>query len=148
LGCGGGAGALAGRRFEGSHGDLQAVDHLAGAAGVDGVLGETVDDGGEGDEDAGAVLDGRNLQAGDFRVDEDAALLAAYFGDVVVVAVVFAFDRGRTATGAGWGLVVVALVVAIGVWKWCRHGVPLGIDSCMIFQTNHLPVLIDENKMR
>jgi hypothetical protein len=45
------------RGFEGLHGDLESVDHLAGAAGVDGVLGEAVDDGGEGDEDGGAVLD-------------------------------------------------------------------------------------------
>jgi len=41
---------------------------------------------------------------------------------------------------AGRGLVVVALLVAAEVWNWCRHGVPpLGIDWCMIFQTNHLP---------
>jgi hypothetical protein len=72
----GDGGAMCRRGFEGLHGDLEAVDHLAGAAGVDGVLGEAVDDGGKGDEDAGAILDGGNLHAGDFRVDEDAAVIA------------------------------------------------------------------------
>jgi hypothetical protein len=92
LGRGLGFGGRCGR--EGLEGDLEAVDHLAGAAGVDGVLGEAVDDGGEGDEDAGAVLDGGNLHAGDLRVDEDAAVFAVHVGDVVVVAVIFAFERG------------------------------------------------------
>jgi hypothetical protein len=86
--------ALAGRGFEGSHGNLEAVDHLAGAAGVYGVFGEAVDDGGEGDEDAGAVLDGRNLHAGDFGIDEDAVALFVGGADEVVVAVVLAFDGG------------------------------------------------------
>ncbi|HEX9199923.1 MAG TPA: hypothetical protein VF865_10220 [Acidobacteriaceae bacterium] len=103
---------------------MQAVDHLAGAAGVDGVLGEAVEDGGEGDEDAGAVLDGRNLHAGDFGVDEDAVVVAGGVLDVVVIAVIFAFECGRAATLAAWGLEVVALVVAIEVFKWFRHGVP------------------------
>jgi hypothetical protein len=48
---------------------------------------------------------------------------------------------------AGWGLVVVALLVATWVWNWCRHGgTPLGIDFCMIFQTNHLQAMILETK--
>ena len=112
-----------GTRFggEGLEGDLEAVDHLAGAAGVDGVLGEAVDDGGEGDEDAGAVLDGRNLHAGDLGVDEDAAVGASGLLEVVVVAVVFAFERGRAATLAAWSLVMVASLVATEVWYWCRH---------------------------
>jgi hypothetical protein len=117
---------MAGRGFEGLEGDLEAVDHLAGAAGVDGVLGEAVDDGGEGDEDGGAVLDGRNLHAGDFRVDQDAAVAAVGVLDVVVVAVIFAFEGGRAATLAAWSLVVMALLVASEVWNWCRHGVPPG----------------------
>ena len=96
VGLGGGAGleTLAARGFEGSHGDLQGVDHLAGAAGVDGVLGEAVDDGGKGDEDAGAVLDGRKLHAGDLGVDEDAVVLAVVSLDQVVVAVILAFHGG------------------------------------------------------
>jgi hypothetical protein len=85
---------MAGRQREGLHGDLEAVDHLAGAAGVDGVLGEAVDDGGEGDEDAGAVLDCGNLHAGDFGVDEDAVIFAVGLLDVVLVAVIFAFECG------------------------------------------------------
>ena len=80
------------RGLKGLHGDLEAVDHLSGAAGVDGVLSEAVDDGGEGDEDAGAVLDGGNLQAGDFRVDEDAAVFSVGVTDVVVVAAILAFE--------------------------------------------------------
>jgi hypothetical protein len=120
--------ALAGRGFEGSHGDLKAVDHLAGAAGVDGVLGEAVDDGGEGNEDAGAVLDGGNLHASEFGIDEDAVLLFVVGFDQVVVAVIFAFECGRAAALAGWSLVVVALLVAAEVWNWCRHWcTPLGI---------------------
>jgi len=126
-------------RGEGLHGDLESVDHLAGAAGVDGVLCEAVDDGGEGDEDAGAVLDGGNIHAGDLGVDEDAAAVAGGVPDVVVVAIIFTFECGRAATLAGWSLVMVTLLVAAEVWHWCRHGVPpLGIDWCMIFQTNQL----------
>src|ERR1035437_6718001 len=37
-------------------------------------------------------------------------------------------------------MVVVAGLVAVEVWNWLRHGVPpRGIDSCIIFQTNHFP---------
>jgi hypothetical protein len=123
LSCGAGLEALAARGFEGSHGDLEAIDHLAGATGVDGVFGEAVDDGGEGDEDAGAVLDGRKVHAGDFGIDEDAAVGARGLLDHVVVAVVFAFEGGGAATLAGWSLVMVALLVATEVWNWCRHWV-------------------------
>jgi hypothetical protein len=108
------------------HGNLEAVDHLAGAAGVDGVPGEAVDDGGKGDEDAGAILGGGKLHAGDLGVDQDAAVIAVGVLDVVVVAVIFAFECGRAAALAGWGLVVVALLVATEVWNWLRHGVPPG----------------------
>jgi hypothetical protein len=81
-------------RREGLEGDLEGIDHLASAAGVDGVFSEPVDDGGEGDEDGGAVLDGGQLHAGDFGVDEDAPLAAVGLLDVVVIAVVFAFEGG------------------------------------------------------
>src|ERR1035441_6316782 len=104
--------ARAARRFEGSEGDLEAVDHLAGAASVDGVLGEAVDDGGEGDEDGGAVLDWGDLHAGDLGVEEDAVVFAVGVLDVVEIAVIFAFECGRAATLAARGLVEVALVVA------------------------------------
>ena len=57
LGYGRGLGFCGACGLEGLEGDLEAVDNLAGAAGVDGVLGEAVDDGGEGDEDAGADRD-------------------------------------------------------------------------------------------
>jgi hypothetical protein len=113
LGCGAGSSALAGRGFEGSHGDLEAVDHLACAAGVDGVLGQAVHDGGESDEDAGAVLDGWKLHAGDLGVDEDTVVLLVVGLDQVVVAVIFAFHGGRSAALSGWSLVVVALLVAL-----------------------------------
>jgi hypothetical protein len=113
-----------GRGLEGLKGDLEGVDELAGAAGVDGVLGETVDDGAEGDEDGGAILDWRQLHAGDLGIDEDAVVFAVGLLDVVVVAIIFAFECGRAATLAGWGLVVVAVVVACEVWQWLRHGVP------------------------
>ena len=122
--------ALAARRFEGSEGDLEAVDHLAGAASVDGVLGEAVDDGGEGDEDAGAVLDGRKLHAGDLGIDEDAAVAAGGVLDVVVVAVIFAFECGRAATLAGWSLVMVAGLVAIEVWNRFWHSAPPWVSIC------------------
>ena len=113
---------------EGLEGDLEAVDHLAGAAGVDGVLGEAVDDGGDGDEDGGAVLDFRDFHAGDLGVDEDAAVIAGGVLEVMVVAVVFAFEGGRAAALAAGSLVEVALVVAVEVFEWCRHGcTPLGI---------------------
>jgi hypothetical protein len=118
--------SLGGHGREGLKGDLEAVDHLAGAAGVDGVLGEAVDDGGEGDEDAGGVLDCRQLHAGDLGVDEDAAVVAGSLLEVVVVAVIFAFEGGRAATLAGWGLVVVAGLVATEVWNWRRHVYPPG----------------------
>ena len=121
FGCGPGLRSLGGHGREGLEGDLEAVDHLAGAAGVDGVLGEAVDDGGEGDEDAGAVLDWGNLHAGDLGIDEDAAVIAVGVLDVVVIAVIFAFECGRAAALAAWGLVVVALLVATEVWNWCRH---------------------------
>jgi len=71
-----------------------------------------VDDSGEGDEDAGAVFDDRNLHAGDFGIDEDAALFLVVGFDQVVVAVVFALECGRAAALAGWSLVVMALLVA------------------------------------
>jgi len=111
---------------EGLEGDLEAVDHLAGAARVDGVLGEAVDDGGEGDEDGGAVLDWGDLHAGDLGVDEDAVVFAVGVLDVVEIAVIFAFECGRAATLAARGLVEVALVVAVEVWNGFRHGVPPG----------------------
>jgi len=124
FGFGAGSAALTGRRFESAHGDLEAVDHLAGAAGVDGVLGEAVDDGGEGDEDAGAVLDGRNLHAGDFGVDEEGPIAAGGVLDDVVVAVILALECGRATTLSGWSLVVETLLIAAEVWNWLRHGVP------------------------
>jgi hypothetical protein len=89
-GCGFGCG----EGLEGLEGGLEGVDHLAGAAGVDGVGGEAVDDGGEGDEDGGAVFDGREFHAGDFGVDEYALLGAFGVLDVVEVAVVLAFEGG------------------------------------------------------
>jgi hypothetical protein len=91
---GGGLAIYDRERRQGLQGDLEGVDHLAGAAGVDGVLGEAVDDGGEGDEDGGTVLDGGQLHAGDFGVDEDAAIAAGGVLEVVVVAVIFAFEGG------------------------------------------------------
>ncbi len=127
------------RGFEGAEGDLEAIDHLAGAAGVDGVLAEAVDDRGEGDEDAGAVLDQGKFHAGDLGVDEDTAVVAVGVLNVVVVAVILAFERGRAATLAAGSLIVVALVVAIDVWNWFRHMYPLVSIWCMINQTNHLP---------
>jgi len=140
FGCGVGARALDARGFEGTESDLEAIDHLAGAAGVDGVRAEAVDDGGESDEDAGAVLDDGQLHAGDLGIDEDAAVAAGGLLDVMVVAVIFAFERGRTAALAGWSLIVVALVVAVDVWNWLWHGVPPRVsDFRMIVQTNHLP---------
>jgi hypothetical protein len=140
FGCGLGLGRGGWHWLEGLECDLEGVDHLAGAAGVDGVFGEPVDDGGEGDEDGGAVLDGGQLHAGDFGVDEDAPLGAFGVFDVVVIAVVLAFDGGRAATLAGWGLVVMAGLIAAEVWNWLRHRCtpPRGIDCCMTFQTNQL----------
>ena len=116
------------RWLEGLKGDLEGVDDLAGAAGVDGVFAEPVDDGGEGDEDGGAVLDGGQVHARDFGVDEDAPLAAFNVLEVVVIAVVLAFHSGRAATLAGWGLVVVALLVSREVWNWHRHSVPPGVS--------------------
>src|ERR1035441_7827325 len=116
--------ALIARGFEGSEGDLEAVDHLAGAASVDGVLGEAVDDGGEGDEDAGAVLDWGQFHAGDLGVDEDAAVAAGGGLDVVVEELIFALGWGRAATLAGWSLVMVAGLVAIEVWNRFWHSAP------------------------
>ena len=113
--------AAAGAGLEGLKGDLEGVDDLAGAAGVDGVFTEAMDDGGEGDEDGGAVLDGGQVHAGDFGVDEDTPLAALNVLEVVVIAVVLAFHRRRAATLAAWGLVVVALLIATEVWNWRRH---------------------------
>jgi len=44
---------------------------------------------------------------------------------------------------AGWGLEMVANLVVIEVWNWLRQWCtpPLGIDSCIIFQTNHLAAI-------
>jgi hypothetical protein len=135
---GGGLRVGCGRGLEGLKGDLEGVDELTGAAGVDGVLGEAVDDGGEGDEDGGAILDWRQLHAGELGIDEDTVVFAVGLLDVVVVAIIFAFECGRAAALAGWSLVVVAVVVACEVWQWLRHGYPPGYRFCMIFQTNHL----------
>jgi hypothetical protein len=115
-----------GRWLESLEGDLKGVDELAGAAGIDGVLGEAVNDGGEGDEDGGAVLDRGQLHAGDLGIDEDAAVGAVGLLDVVVVAIIFILECGRAATLAGRGLVVMALLVASEVWQWLRHGYPPG----------------------
>ena len=115
------------RRLEGLEADLEAVDHLAGAAGVDGVFGEAMEDGGEGEEDGGAVLDDGQLHARDLGINEGASGMFRVL-EVVVVAVVLALERGRAAARAGWGLVVVALLVATKVWNWLWHGAPLGID--------------------
>jgi hypothetical protein len=135
-------GVCRGRWREGLESHLEGVDHLAGAAGVDGVFGEAMDDAGEGEEDGGAVLDRGQLHASDFGVDEDALLAAFGVFEVVVIAVVLAFEGGRAATLAGWGLVVVAGLVATEVWNWRRHRcTPLGIDLRIIFQTNHLPAI-------
>jgi hypothetical protein len=139
IGCRAGSRALAARGFEGLEGDLEGVDKLAGAAGVDGVGGDACDNGGEGDEDAGAVLDQGKFHAGDLGVDEDTAVVAVGVLNVVVVAVILAFERGRAATLAAGSLIVVALVVAIDVWNWFRHMYPLVSIWCMINQTNHLP---------
>src|ERR1039457_768180 len=130
LGCGPGLARLDGRGREGLEGDLEAVDHLAGAAGVDGVLGEAVDDGGEGDEDAGAILYWGQLHAGDLGIDEDAAVAAGGVLDVVVVAVIFAFECGRAATLAGWSLVMVAGLVAIEGWNRFWHNAPPWVSIC------------------
>jgi hypothetical protein len=117
--------------LEGLEGHLEGVDELAGAAGVDGVLAEAVDDGGEGDEDAGAVFDRRQVHAGELGVDEEAAVGAGGLLDQVVVAIIFAFEGGRAATLAGWSLVVVAGLVATEIWNWLWHGVPpLGYRNC------------------
>jgi hypothetical protein len=101
-----------------------------------------VDDGGEGDEDGGAVLDDGQLHAGDLGIDEDAALGAFGGADVMVIAVILAFECGRAAALAGWSLIVVALLVAVEIWNRCWHGrtLPWVSDFCMIFQTNGLPV--------
>ena len=152
LGCVRGSAALAGRRFESSHGNLEAVDHLAGAACIDGIVGEAMDDRGQGYEDGGAVFDDWNFHAGDLGIDEHAPIVSVGVLDVVVIAVIFAFECGRAAALAGWGLVVVALLVAIEVWNWCRHGVPpgyrfvhdppnkplTGASDCMILKTNEI----------
>jgi len=123
-GCGPGLWTRCGRHGrEGLDGDLEGVDDLAGAAGVDGVLGEAVDDGGKGDKDGGAVLDGGQFHAGDFGVDEDAAVVAGVLLDLVVVAIILTFECGRAAALAGWGLVMVAGLVSVEVWNGFRHGI-------------------------
>jgi len=129
---------LEARGFQGAEGDLEGVDHVAGAAGVNGVLGQAVDDRGQGDEDADAVFDDRDIHACDFGIDENAVAAFGVF-EVVMVAIIFAFECRRAAALAGWGLVVVAVVVAADVWNRIRHGAPWVCDFCMIFQTNHLP---------
>jgi len=128
--------------WEGAEHGVEGVDHLAGAGGVDGVLGEAVEDGGESGEDGGAVLDDGDLHAGDFGVDEEAALVAPGVLEVVVKAVILAFEGGRAAAVAGGRVDVMALEIGFNVWNGEWHGSPLGVcDFRMIFQTNHLPVL-------
>ena len=92
---------------------MEAVDHLAGARGVDGVFAEAVDDGGEGVEDGDAVFQDGDLDAGDFGVDEDAVAVLA--PEEVVVAVILAFHGGRAATLAGGSLDVMALKIGFDV---------------------------------
>ena len=79
--------ALAKRWFESWHSDLEAIDHLAGAASVDGIVGEAMNNCGQSDEDGGAFFDDRNLHASDIGVDEDAVILAIGVLNVVVIAV-------------------------------------------------------------
>jgi hypothetical protein len=73
---------------------------------------------------------GGQLHAGDLGIDEDAAVAAGGVLDVVVVAVIFAFECGRAATLTGWSLVVVAGLVAIEVWNWFWHGAPPWVSIC------------------
>ncbi len=114
--CGCGLGGRLG--WEGVEQRQEAVDHLAGAFGVDGVLAEAVDDGGDGGEDGGSILEDGELQAGDLRVDEDAALGAVGVLEVMVITVVLAAHGGRAAAIAGGSVDVMTLEIGFDV----RHG--------------------------
>lgn len=100
-------------------GDLEAVEEETGAAGVDVVGGDALEDLADGGLDGGAVFGERQVEGG-----AAAAALArvgdGFSGGVVVVAELFLAE-----TGAGAAVSVgkdVAALVLFGVWCGVLHG--------------------------
>jgi hypothetical protein len=80
-------------------GDEQAVEEMAGALGVELVGGNAVEDLGEGELDAGAVVDGGQLELGLGGMDSAMARGGAA-GGMVLIAEGFSAQSGRAATAA------------------------------------------------
>lgn len=115
LGCGFCGGWLFG---EVEAGDLEAVEEEAGAAGVDVVGGDALQDLADGVLDRGTVFGEREFEGG----VAGARVLRRSSRGVVVVAEVFAAEA-RAAAAAAVGEDVAALV-AFGCFGWCVHLVP------------------------
>jgi hypothetical protein len=134
LGCGSaGSAAGCGLRFgEVEAGDLEAVEEEAGAAGVDVVGGDALEDLTDGGLDGGSVFRQRKVEGG-----AAAAALArvghGFSGGVVVVAEVFAAEAWAGAA-ASVGEDVAALVLLrcfVGVVHRCPS--PRGTFLCKVF---------------
>ena len=140
LGCDGGfvaggpriaaAGGLGVRFFgffgEDGAGDLEAVEEEAGAAGVDGVGGDALEDLADGLEDGGAIIG-----IGQREVEGGAAAAAllrvgdGFSGGVVVVAEVFVAEAGAGAAVAVGEDVAALVVIGCGVGL----GLGCGVDG-------------------
>jgi hypothetical protein len=117
-------------------GDLEAVEEQAGAAGVDVVGGDALEDFADGLLDGGTVFRQRKVEGGAAA----SALLRVgdgFSGGVVVVAEIFSAQAGAAATMA-IGEDVAALVLFDG---WCcvfHWWVPLPLKVCKVFKRKDL----------
>jgi hypothetical protein len=108
-------------------GDLEAVEEQAGAAGVDVVGGDALEDFADGLLDGGTVFRQRKVEGGAAA----SALLRVgdgFSGGVVVVAEIFSAQAGAAATMA-IGEDVAALVL-FGGWCGVFHGGSLSREKC------------------
>ena len=106
-------------------GDLEAVEEETGAAGVEVVGGETLEDEADGELDGGAVLKDRELDGGAAGF-AGVGVGAGTAGGVVVVAEVLVAERGAAAAVAV-GEDVAALeafgLLWLVLWRGVFHGV-------------------------
>ena len=117
---------------EGGVGDLQAVEEEAGAAGVDVVGGDALQDFADGLEDGGAVFGQGDVEGGAAA----AALLRVgdgFSGGVVVVAEVFASEAGAGAAAAVGEDVAALVVLGCGVACGLGCGVVRAVGVVHVF---------------
>ena len=130
-GGGGGGFGIAGLAGEVEAGDLEAVEEEAGAFGVDGVLGEALEDLADGDLDGGAVFGVREGEGG-LAAAAGAGVGGGRAGGVVVVAEFFAAEGGAAALAAVGVDVAAAEAfggVGFGHLVWGPPGLRFGVKS-------------------